>query len=369
MSNLNNSYKILGIKYDENEQQQITNEEIGKRYVEQLVRLFINYNQESLIIQAEKDKRNEIEQKGISEEEILKEVKRYSRSTEIRIKLNNSKEKDKQFICNYLGVEYKEPEMDKKPKESIREFINYISRQRDIEYIITQIETMVCNHQFLEQHEMYKDVIELYKNAYEKIKNKVNRKEYDRELEEIQKEHQKEKEIEIERKEYDLPDTTFLGIFKNESADNSYKMLYGDNKRAILTSNRYIVLKARKQEELSSIKERANLEREELIEYTLLTRNKGKSVNFISGREIEEYLKRKDVTEKEKETYFRAVIIALKSKIAMHRPMLGKIKRKSNQLSNENKFEEKYCIGLAERVKEFEEERIDTGRNKNRWVR
>ena len=53
----------------------------------------------------------------------------------------------------------------------------------------------------------------------------------------------------------------------------------------------------------------------------------------------------------------------------MHRPMLGKIKRKSNQLANENKFEEKYCIGLAERVKEFEEERIDTGRNKNRWVR
>ena len=55
----NNSYKILGIACDEYGNPQISDEDIGKRYAELLIKSFVNYNMEMLIIQEEKNKKNE----------------------------------------------------------------------------------------------------------------------------------------------------------------------------------------------------------------------------------------------------------------------------------------------------------------------
>lgn len=365
----NNSYKILGIACDEYGNPQMSDEEVGKRYTELLIKSFVNYNMEMLIIQEEKSKKNELEEQGMSEEEISKIAKRYSRSPEMKAKLKESEERDKRFISNYLGINYEKLEKSKSEKNTVRDFVNELSKQIDIESIINHIENLVYNHQFLQQHEVYKDTLELYKNAYRKIKDSQRRKKYNQELKESKDEHEKQKEIHIERKEYSTPDTTFLGIHKNQNADCNFKMLYGDNKRVLLSSNRYIILKAKNQEQISDIKSRASLEAQELIEYTVLTRKEGKmnSIKFISETEIEQFFARKDIKLQDKKTYFRAILIALKNKIATHRPMLGKIKRKSAENLNQNEFEELYNIDLAEKVKEFEEE--NRGENKSTWVR
>lgn len=365
----NNSYKILGIACDEYGNPQISDEDVGKRYAELLIKSFVNYNMEMLIIQEEKNKKNELEEQGMSEEEISKIAKRYSRSPEMQVKLRASEEKDKRFISDYLGINYRKSEKSKTGKNTIKDFVNELSKQKNIESIINQIENLVYNHQFLQQHEVYRDTLELYKNAYRKIKDSQRRRNYNQELKESKDEHEKQKEIHIERKEYSTPDTTFLGIHKNQNADSNFKMLYGDNKRVLLSSNRYIILKTKNQEQISDIKSKASLEAQKLIEYTVLTRKEGKmnSVKFISGTEIEQFFARKDKKLQDKKTYFRAILMALKNKIATHRPMLGEIKRKSGENSNQNEFEELYNIDLAEKVKEFEEE--NRGENKNTWVR
>lgn len=354
MEIVKNNYNIFGIKCDRfgNPKNKITDEIMAKIYFEKLMEFYTECTKEQLIREETKRKIQESEKEGITlDERTLKnEVRNRILSEEVQSRMFTIQKNDQRFA-------------------------ELVRTDKTIQEAIKILENMLESSELIQVSELSRQTYQLYKSAYESLKTEEKRKAYEektkKEVEGDEKKTIKKTPISLKFVEESSKDIEYLTIHQDESLGKVYRMLYGSENTILLEKNKYFALLSREIKKVSDIKTEARLERENLIEYSLLRKGKDgkwKEFNFMSDMDIGQQFSRAKRRE-EKEIYFRAIVKAVREMMASKRTMLGKISQIKQENTDKVEWEEKYNSKLAGRVKQYYEEKKQNKGEVNQWAR
>lgn len=347
MIKANNSYLIFGIPCDQYgmPSREVTNDEINEKYLKKLFQIYLKYDELALIEKEKEEKIRQLKAKGIIDEnEINKIVETYKRSNEMKIKRELLRKKD-------------------------NEFFETMCSNKSISESIVLLEFLIENHDFLQQNGNFKEVFEFYKKAFCSINSMEKREKYDEILEEENNsqfmEFAERNKIDLIEKEIVDDDLLYLSIHRDLSASKQYDLLYNNDECILLINERLFAMTAIQKEKLSDIKRSAVLKRKELNEYALLLKQDKvwRNYKFISGKQTEKIFKG-NMSDANKNHYFKLLVTALKNMIITERHMMGFFK--PNQ---EGQFEEVKDMKLFEKVEEYNGQKNSVKGELDKWAR